>query len=231
VVVTAPTLQAGDLLFLISACTGAATVTAGVGWEDEVSTATGGNRTYALSWKLAETGDSGKAFTLTRNTSTTDFWGVAFAFRGANQQDPIDAVGFVERNDTTTQDIVTFVEIDPVGEDTHVVLVAYHYQDITDFTTAPTGFTTRVDLESADGADMTFAVCSKDHDGSAITPDSWASNSSQNSFSSSVQFAINATASDDTPNLDGGEGVLTDAAGPLAGPFSNGGDGVLTEVA
>jgi hypothetical protein len=32
-------------------------------------------------------------------------------------------------------------------------------------------------------------------------------------------------------SLDGGTGILTDAAGPFAGPFSNGGDGVLTEVA
>jgi hypothetical protein len=37
---------------------------------------------------------------------------------------------------------------------------------------------------------------------------------------------------EEVPGFDGGEGVLTDAAGPLSGvTFSNGGGGVLTEVA
>jgi hypothetical protein len=99
----------------------------------------------------------------------------------------------------------------------------------------PVGFTDQVINVANDVVDITVAGALLEDcpGGVAVDPGAWgetvASWGSGDNYR--ITMAIRPIVEEQQPSFDGGTGVLTDQAGPLAGPFSNGGDGVLTEVA
>jgi hypothetical protein len=194
--VTGPAVQAGDILLCptISTLTGGPTPAEIDGsWELGANGTAGGNRSFRLFWRQATLADSGKTWTITKGSPSTESHAVVLAFRGANSATPIDSAGFVTNSGISAADPVIFNALDPNGTSVHIVAIAFYYQDATNFTTPPTGFTLRLDAEGAVGTGSTFAVASKDGDGSSITPSNWSSNSTTDGFWASVVFALDAT--------------------------------------
>jgi hypothetical protein len=113
----------------------------------------------------------------------------------------IDAAGVGVTATTTLTDDVSFPAYDPSGPvggaaDVHVMFVAFYGNDLTGFSAAMSAdtnpdCTTRVDLESSAGTDVTLALTSGNNDGGNIAARTWASNSTANAANTGVVFAVN----------------------------------------
>jgi hypothetical protein len=202
-------------------------------WTVVHSEPLGPTRAVTLLRKRATEEDSEATVTVSRATTAGEMHAVAFAFRGINVVTPLDPTGVVRLTASSALDHVRSVNYNPTTLTAHLCHLAIYYIDQTDFTTPPTSadatFTTHFSLEDDAGTGCSFALCSAPlSDGDTVAIGNWSSNSTTDAFSSGLTFALDTS---EFVGFDGGDGVLTDAAGPIAGQFSNGGGGVLTEVA
>jgi hypothetical protein len=204
--ITAPTLQANDVMVAVvitNSLSNAISAPDGT-WtqviQGEADVTRGGcDHTYAVFIKVASSGDSGAAFTFTKaSDDNLLFGGLICAYRGADTSSPLDATAASPNVTVANADPVTFSAFDPTASDVEVVYVAFHPDDQTDFTTAPSGtnptMATRFDIETITGNDFSLALCSGSNDGANVASRTWASNSNSNAGSTGVVFALKAAA-------------------------------------
>jgi hypothetical protein len=200
--INAPTLQADDIII---ACIFQKSLSNAISppdgtWTEIVQNendtgVAGQDHTIAIYWKRASGGDSGAAFVFTKaSDDNIVFGGVLLAYRGVDVITPIDATTESIFERTTQNDNVDFNDFNPTSTSIEIVLVAFHADDVVDFSTPPTGtnptFAFRTESETNLGTDCAIAVSSGSSDGSAMGTRTWVSNSSANASSTGVAFAL-----------------------------------------
>lgn len=223
--VTAPTCQAGDILFcqLYWNTATEASITApdgtwnevAQGWTDSTSSAQ--EHQYALFWKVA-TG-SGGTFSFTKGADNSLlFAAVISAWRGADNTTPIDATGVSVFEKDLGSSTVSFNAYDPTSTGVEAVFFAYLTNDTAGFNAAMSDdtnpdCTTRYDLETTTGADCTLACTSGSNDGSAIAARTWTHNSGASNGSTGIVLAlVESSGATYTLTADAGSYTLTGQA-------------------
>lgn len=152
----------------------------------------------AIFWKLALASDSGDNFAFTKATDDNVlFAGVISAWRGADQQKPLDPTAVGATVTAGANENVAFPAFDPTRTNVEVIYVAVYGNDQTTFAAAMSAdtnpdCTTRFDLETATGNDVTIALTSGNNNGSNIASRTWDSNSTTDAGSSGIVFALQA---------------------------------------
>lgn len=195
--ITAPTLQANDIMIAIVAnkqISNAISAPDGT-WTQIYQGENSNLNTHSAWWKLAGAGDSGASFTFSKaSDDNVVFGGVICAFRGVHTTSPLDATAANRQNTTSAADDVSFPTFDPTSTDVELVYVAFYGNDLTDFSTVPAGtnptFTLRFDVETSTGSDFSLAMCSGNNDGTSVTGRTWASASTTNATSTGMVFAL-----------------------------------------
>ena len=201
--ITAPTLQAGDIMI---ACVlnraASVTISAPDGTWNQIVQGTNdpgsGNHVYAIFWKLAAAGDSGASFTFSKSVDDNrTFGGVIGAWRGCLAS-PLDATAAGITETTSAADNASFPAFNPTSTAVEVIFVAFYSDNDTAFSAAMSAdtnpdCTTRWELESATGNQSTIACTSGSNDGSNVAARTWASNSTSDNISTGVVFALVAS--------------------------------------
>lgn len=194
VVTNSASIVAGDIIICVVLNKDNQTVTFPANWTKFVESNNTTAQRITIAWKLAESGDIGTSFNITKPTdNNTLFCAVTLSFSGCNGSAPIDATTPSIQPTATASDTVSYATFDPTETAAYVVAAGVYNNDLTTAGaisgTNPT-FTNHVDLETATGTDGSIFVYSGSSDGAATGARSHSTTSTTDDINIGVLFGL-----------------------------------------
>ena len=150
----------------------------------------------ALYYKRAAPADVGASPAFTKASGTGLFAGVISAWRGCTRHTLVIDSNFVNVTVTAgANDNISFPAINPLSVEAHVVYFGFYGNDLTTMNAAMSAdtnpdCTTRYDLESSAGNDVTLCCTSGNNDGASVGTRTWATASTTDAGSTGMVIAL-----------------------------------------